>query len=40
MRSGDTGGPVGLTTWGDAVSSSAAPLFMDTVRAVAEQVRA
>ena len=39
VDTGDTGGPVGLTTRIDTVATSAALLFMDTVRAVAERVR-
>ncbi|EDP64631.1 putative transcriptional activator of the pca operon, LysR family protein [alpha proteobacterium BAL199] len=37
---GDSRGPVGLTTRIDTVLSSAAQVFMDTVRALAERVRA
>lgn len=40
VGTGDSGGPVGLTTRIDTVPSSAAQVFMDTVRSVAERVRA
>lgn len=39
VDTGDTGGPVGLTTRIDTVPSAAVQLFMDTVRSVAERVR-
>ena len=39
VDTGESRGPVGLTTRIDTVPSSAATMFMDTVRAVAERVR-
>lgn len=39
VETGESQGPVGLTTRIDTVPSSAAQMFMDTVRAVAEEVR-
>ena len=39
VDTGDSGGPVGLTTRIDTVPTPAAQVFMETVRAVAEGVR-
>ena len=40
VDTGDSRGPVGLTTRIDTVPTPAAQVFMDTVRSVAERVRA
>lgn len=40
VDTGDSPGPVGLTTRIDTIPSMAAQMFMDTVRSVAERVRA